>query len=181
MVPIARAADRAGRGRLAVYRQLNTYRGWDEARTPVEDTLASLTTLTERFPHVPVGLIGHSLGGRTAIESGSAFAVSTVAVLNPWLYPDDDADLTGRRVLFVHGGRDKVASPADSARVARRLARRTSVGYVTIPDGQHAMLKHGRSFDRIAAEFTAAILLQDPSIATGPVAKVLAGEEWVTE
>ena len=42
------------------------------------------------------------------------------------------------------------------------------------------MLSHGREFDSYAAQFTAAVLLDDPSRATGPVARVLSGESWVT-
>ena len=38
MIPTARAVARAGRGRLAVYRLLNSYRGWDSQHTPVADT-----------------------------------------------------------------------------------------------------------------------------------------------
>ena len=34
MIPTARAAARAGRGRLAVYRLLNSWRGWDSEHTP---------------------------------------------------------------------------------------------------------------------------------------------------
>ena len=42
------------------------------------------------------------------------------------------------------------------------------------------MLRHGSAFDRYAASFTAAVLLDDPTLAAGPVARVLAGEAWVT-
>ena len=42
------------------------------------------------------------------------------------------------------------------------------------------MVRHGSEFDRCAASFTAAVLLGDPTLASGPVARVLAGEEWVT-
>ncbi len=36
-------------------------------RSPVADTLWALDQLTERFPDVPVALVGHSMGGRAAM------------------------------------------------------------------------------------------------------------------
>jgi alpha-beta hydrolase superfamily lysophospholipase len=180
MIPTGRAVARAGRGRLAVYRLLNSYRGWDSQHTPVADTDWAIDQVREEYPDLPVGLVGHSLGGRAAIASGDNPAVRSVVALNPWVYPDDVADLAGRRVLFVHGGRDRIASPSRAEAVARRLSRSTDVGFIAIPDGKHAMLRHGHDFDGYAAQFTAAVLLDDDSRATGPVARVLAGEAWVT-
>ena len=180
MIPTARAVARAGRGRLAVYRLLNSYRGWDSEHTPVADTDWAIDRVREKYADAPVGLVGHSLGGRAAIAAGDHPAVGSVVALNPWLYRDDAADLAGRRVLFVHGGRDRVASPSRAEAVARRLSRTSEVGFISIPDGKHAMLSHGREFDSYAAQFTAAVLLDDAARATGPVARVLAGESWVT-
>jgi pimeloyl-ACP methyl ester carboxylesterase len=180
MIPTARACERAGRGRLAVYRLLNTFRGWDTTHTPVTDCDWAVSQVLARYPSAKVGLVGHSLGGRAALVAGDHAAVRSVAVLNPWLYPDDDCDLSGRSVLFVHGGQDRVASVGRAETVARRLARRTTVGFIRIPEGKHAMLRHGAEFDRYAATFTAAVLLDDPALAAGPVARVLAGESWLT-
>ena len=36
------------------------------------------------------------------------------------------------------------------------------------------MIRHGSAYDRYAASFTAAVLLSDPTLASGPVARVLA-------
>jgi pimeloyl-ACP methyl ester carboxylesterase len=159
MVPTAKAVARAGTGRLAVYRLLNTWRGWDGDHTPVADARWALGRLRDELGELPVGLIGHSLGGRAALLTGDQPGVASVVALNPWVYPTDDADLTGRRVLFVHGLRDRVASPARARAVARNLARTAEVEFVEIPDGRHAMLRNGREFDRRAAVFTAETLL----------------------
>jgi len=59
----------------------------------------------------------------------------------------------------VHGMQDRIASPARARAVARNLARTGDVEFVEIADGKHAMLRHGREFDRRAADFTAATLL----------------------
>jgi dienelactone hydrolase len=185
MIPTARDVVEAGRGRLAVFRLLNTWRGWDAQRSPVVDTVEALDGLVGEsageYAGLPVGLVGHSLGGRAALLSGGHPGVRSVVAQNPWLYPNDDVDLSGRRVLFVHGRLDRIAAPDRAEVVARRLARRTEVGFIWIPEGKHAMLARGRDFDRYAAEFTTAVLL---GAAAGPVsepvARVLDGEEWVT-
>src|ERR1700754_2731116 len=68
MIPIARRMARAGRGRLAVFRLLNSRRGWDASHTPVDDARWALEQISERFEErPPVCLVGHSLGGRAAL------------------------------------------------------------------------------------------------------------------
>ena len=81
-----------------------------------------------------------------------------MVALNPWVYPQDTADLSGRRVLVVHGLQDRIASPARAQAVARNLSRTAYVEFVTVPGGKHAMLRHGREFDQRAADFTAEVL-----------------------
>lgn len=178
MLPVARRVARVGGRRLAVHRLLNTYRGWDSEHTPVDDARRALATLRERYADRPVALVGHSLGGRAALLAGASAGVVSVVALNPWVYPSDDADLAGRRVLFVHGSEDRVALPERAEAVARRLARRAEVGFVRVPGGRHAMLRHGGTFERAAADFVAATLLGDD--VEGPVARVLGGEAFTT-
>jgi len=158
MIPTARAVARAGRGRLAVYRLLNSWRGWDTEHTPVSDALWAMQQVRAQFGDVPLGLVGHSLGGRAALLSGFAPGVESVVALNPWVYPSDTADLTGRRVLVVHGSRDRIALPQRARRVAANLSRTAEVEFVEVEGGKHAMLRHGREFDRRAAEFVAGTL-----------------------
>ena len=153
MVPVARAIARAGHGRLVVARLLNSARGWDEARTPVDDARAALDDLADRWPGVPLALVGHSLGGRAALLAGSHPGVRAVVALNPWVYSEDDADLTGRRVLVVHGTEDRIAPSKRARQVAQRIGRRTDVTWREVEGGKHAMLSHGRTFERAAADF----------------------------
>ncbi len=73
MIPVARRIARAGDDRLAVFRLLNSVRGWDSQRTPVADVEWALGLLAERFgADLPIGLVGHSLGGRAALLAGHA-------------------------------------------------------------------------------------------------------------
>ncbi|NYJ76176.1 MULTISPECIES: alpha/beta hydrolase [Allobranchiibius] len=177
MIPIAARVARESSGRLAVFRLLNSSRGWDTQHTPVQDVQWALEQLRQRFgEQLPICLIGHSLGGRAALLSADANGVRSIVALAPWVYPNDahGLDASGRQILFVHGSRDRVAKPSSSAAVAATMAGTAEVGYVTITGGKHAMLRHGSEFERLAADFTLATLLgTSPS---GTVGRVLAGE-----
>ena len=159
MIPTAKTVARAGGRRLAVLRLLNTRRGWDTHHTPVDDVRWALGQVRERYGDVPVGLVGHSLGGRAALLAGALDPVRSVVALNPWVYPDDGVPLPGRRVLVVHGTADRIAPLARAERVVERLRRHTDVELVRVEGGKHAMLRHARAFDGRAARFTAGTLL----------------------
>lgn len=179
MLPIARRVARAGRGRLAVFRLLNSHRGWATAHTPVDDALWALDQLRERFGReIPTCLIGHSLGGRAALLAGTATGVRSVVALAPFVYPEDSStDLTGRQVLVVDGSQDRIAKPELSAAIAKVLERTADVGHVRIVGGKHSMIRHHRVFDGLAADFATATML---GISSNPVvARVLGGETWV--
>ena len=178
MVPIARRIARAGKGRLATYRLLNSYRGWDTHHTPVRDAHWAMEQVQEKYGDVPVCLVGHSLGGRAALLSGDHATVAGVVALNPWVYPTDRVDLSGRRVLFVHGDADRIAVPSRAQTVARALARTADVSWLTVEGGKHAMLGRGGVFERAAADWTVATLLGLE--VDGPVARLLAGEHSVS-
>lgn len=160
MVPIAHRLVRAGQPRLAVFRLLNAVRGWDTRHTPVEDVRWALDELGARYPQLPpVGLVGHSLGGRAALLAGAQPSVRSVVALNPWVYPNERVDLVGRAVLIVHGSADRIAKPASSAAVARRLAGTAHVSYVSVRGGKHAMLARHAVFGELASDFTVTALL----------------------
>jgi predicted esterase len=157
MVPIARRLARS-RG-LAVYRLLNSRRGWDHEDTPMADVRWALVQVRERYGEVPVVLVGHSLGGRAALLATTEPGVAGAVALNAYLLPGDESvDPAGRRIRFVHGTDDRIASYARVQAVAAQLARRADVGLRTVEGGKHAMLRHGRAFDRAAADFTAEVI-----------------------
>jgi len=176
MVPMARRIART-RG-LAVHRLLNRQRGWGQGDTPVADARWALAQVRDRYGEVPVVLVGHSLGGRAALLASTETAVAGAVLLNAYLLPGDETiDPAGRRLLFVHGTEDRVASFRTAEAAAARLARRTDVGFLTVTGGKHAMLRHGRIFDGAAADFAAGVLRGDP--VSGAVGRILAGESPV--
>ena len=73
MIPIARRIAREGQAELAVFRLLNSRRGWETKHTPVHDERWALGQIPEILGQtLPVCLVGHSLGGRAALRGGRA-------------------------------------------------------------------------------------------------------------
>ncbi len=160
-------------------------RGWNGSeQSPVADALWALDRLAERFPGVPVALVGHSMGGRAALYAAGHASVQAVVGLAPWIEPGDpDEQLAGRRVLIVHGTRDRMTDPFASAAYARKAETvAASVTYVGVLNDRHAMLRRSRVWHRIAAGFVLAVLCARPpggteqDETTNVLVKVLAGQ-----
>ncbi len=186
MLPFARALRHAGAGQgLVVARLRYRERGWNgPAQSPVPDARWAITELAERFPGLPVGLIGHSMGGRTAIYAADEPNVASVVGLAPWIEPGDPIEpLRGRKVLIAHGDADRITDPAASADFTSRLRSITdSAAYVNIAGGKHAMLARARVWHELAAEFTTTALFgktengTNDAVVANVVAKALAGQ-----
>ena len=123
--------------------------------SPVADATWALDQLAERFPGRPIGVLGHSMGGRTALRVGGHSAVTAVAGLAPWLPPrEPSAQLAGRSVLLAHGTADRMTDPAATAGFASRLrAEGTPVRFVRIPGEGHAMVRRAHRWHRLASGF----------------------------
>ena len=84
MIPIARRIAREGAGELAVFRLLNSRRGWETGRTPVDDVRWALEQTPEILRRrLPVCLVGHSLGGRAALLAAGEPPVAGAVALAP--------------------------------------------------------------------------------------------------
>ncbi len=158
MVPVGRRIARDPG--LAVYRLLNSRRGWDASSTPVRDAHWAIERVrNELGPDVPLVLVGHSLGARAALLAGDHESVVGVVALAAYVLPGDgDIDLTGRGILFVHGDADRIASLPRARTESDRIARRTRVEFRVVPGGTHAMLGQRRQFDGAAADFVSALV-----------------------
>lgn len=159
LVPFAGLIAHRGAGRVAVARLRYRFRGWN-ARSgrppaPVADARWALHQLAERFGPLPVGLVGHSMGGRTALRIGGAEQVRAVVGLAPWLPPGEPVEqLLERAVLLVHGTADRMTDPRLTAAFADRLqAVGGTVSLVRIEGGRHAMLRRPQLWHELAAQF----------------------------
>jgi alpha-beta hydrolase superfamily lysophospholipase len=158
MRPFARLLHRHGRNHgLAVWTVRYRYRGWNgHERSPVVDTQWALDEVRRRHGDLPVALVGHSMGGRTALATGGDPLVRAVCALAPWTERGDPAgQLAGRTVLIAHGNLDMVTSPRASRSFAERAAAAGArVGYVTVRGDWHAMLFRWPTWNRLVVGFT---------------------------
>ena len=165
MRPFARSLHRRGRGKgVAVWQLRYRYRGWNgDEMSPVPDASWALDEVRRRHGDVPVVLVGHSMGGRTALRVAGDASVRGVVALAPWLFDTEPTQqLAGRAVLIAHGDADKVTSARVSRRYADRAARYTTVRYVTVRRDMHAMLLRARTWHRLATTFTLSVLAGQP-------------------
>ncbi|MFC5950302.1 alpha/beta hydrolase [Pseudonocardia lutea] len=155
--PLARQIARRGRRNgLAVHVLRYRYRGWNGERAdPVVDAWWALGEVRRRYGPVPVGLVGHSLGGRVAVHVAGDARVAGVVLLGPWLEEADPVgQLTGRAVLILHGARDRHTDPAMSYRFAvgaRRVGAR--VARVELPRAGHVLLRQWRAWTALTTDF----------------------------
>ncbi|MFF8030359.1 MULTISPECIES: alpha/beta hydrolase [unclassified Streptomyces] len=139
--PVVAAASVRGLGRrltraarehsLATHVVHYRYRGWNGSEAHLaRDAAWAADEAVRRYGDVPVCLAGLGMGGRAALRAGGHEAVNSVLALAPWLPEEDVAappepvkQLTGRRVLIVHGTNDARTDPELSFRLAARAKK----------------------------------------------------------
>jgi alpha-beta hydrolase superfamily lysophospholipase len=165
MLPFARMLVRRGRragARVFVLRY--RYRGWNEPeRDPVGDTRWALGEVAARHPGMPIVLVGHSMGGRAALQAAGAPGVVAVCALAPWVVVTDPVEqLAGRAVLIAHGDRDTRTDPRESLAYARRAAKVSDrVEYREVRGAGHAMLRKARTWSALVRRFVLGVLRGD--------------------
>ena len=151
---------RRGSQRCAVYRLRYRVRGWNPGRgvpDPVQDTHEALNRIVERHTGLPVVLLGHSMGGRTAFAVAGREEVLGVCGLAPWL-PDGEPLPPVRpeqRFVIAHGDSDTMTSSPLSRQYAERMrAAGHHVARFALPGARHAMMDRPRLWHRFAVETT---------------------------
>jgi alpha-beta hydrolase superfamily lysophospholipase len=143
----------------AVYLLRHRVRGWNPDATggaepdPVVDARWALDRITERHRDLPVSLLGHSMGGRTAFAVADDPRVVGVCGLAPWL-PDGEPLVQTRadqRFVIAHGTADRMTSAPASLRYAERLrAAGATVARFELDGGGHALLNRPLLWHRFA-------------------------------
>ncbi|KNX35994.1 alpha/beta hydrolase [Luteipulveratus halotolerans] len=162
MLPFARDVEARSRGRVGAALLRNAVRGYnDDDRSPVRDATWALERLRSAYPDLPIGVIGHSLGGRVALELADHPEVSSVVALAPWVAQEYAGEtFVGTPLLVVHGRQDTVTDPHKSEALVRRV--QAAGGDATFVDmaGWHAMLWRAGEWHRLASRFTEQMLLR---------------------
>jgi dienelactone hydrolase len=175
MVPFGRNLVRGGDGRIAVAKLRYAVRGWNgERHSPLADARWALDRIAEHFGALPLGLVGHSMGGRVALRVADqggvledadgtphTWGVRSVAALAPWL-PDGEPtpSFGGRPLLLAHGTADRVTDPAKTTELADRLAAEgAEVELVKYPGAHHSMLFPARPWHEMVTRFMVRTLL----------------------
>lgn len=111
-------------------------RGWDGGTDKVADARWALAQVRRELGEVPVVLLGHSMGGRTAVHVADDRAVTGVVALAPWFPPGEPVEaLAGKPLRAAHGRRDRItsyrqtAAYVERARAAGSDATLTSMGW----------------------------------------------------
>jgi alpha-beta hydrolase superfamily lysophospholipase len=157
MVPFAWHLHRVGRDLgLAVWTLRNSVRGWNGVEaSPLQDARWALARIHEAHPGVPVYLLGHSMGGLTALCAADDPLVDAVVALAPWVSERTPAGaVAGRKVLIVHGSADRWTSPAESLDFARRAAAgAAALHYVSLSRAGHFMVSRVQMWHALAEGF----------------------------
>lgn len=135
-------------------------RGWNAGLgpepSPVPDARWALDQIAEQHPGVPVVLLGHSMGGRTAVHVADHHSVVGLVGLAPWLQPSDPVDrLVGRHLVAGHGSRDRITSArATRAYVDRARGYAASAAFVDVGRLGHYMLARPQVWNQFALSST---------------------------
>lgn len=159
---------------VAIWRARYRYRGWNgHEASPVQDARWALEEIKRVHGDVPVVLLGHSMGARTALRVADHPAVRTIVGLAPWL-PDGEPieAVRDRRVLLAHAPRDRWTSPGESADWAARARPITErLVYIRVRRAGHFMLRRSRFWTALGTAFVLeglALDLGDERLRTGP-------------
>ncbi|GAB2727181.1 alpha/beta hydrolase [Nocardioides pakistanensis] len=140
-------ASRARAAGVGLWLLRYSRRGWNAGLgpvpSPVPDARWALEEVRRSHGPVPVVLLGHSMGARTAVAVADDPSVAGVVALAPWLPPGEPVrPLSGRRFAAAHGRADRITSFAATEQFVRRAGSvAQDAELVDMGDAGHYMLR----------------------------------------
>ena len=112
---LEQVAPRLNHAGASVWLLRYAIRGWNERLasppSPVPDARWALSEVRRELGALPVVLLGHSMGGRTAVAVADDPNVVGVVGLAPWLPRGEPGwTLAGRQLAVAHGRSDRITS-----------------------------------------------------------------------
>jgi predicted alpha/beta-hydrolase family hydrolase len=156
-------AGRVQRAGMSLWLLRYGVRGWNgrlDSPSPVEDARWALEEIRREHAELPVVLLGHSMGARTAVAVADDPAVSAVVALAPW-FPagEPTATLAGKGLAAAHGRTDRITSFALTRDFVRRAADVASEAEFTdMGRTGHYLLRHVRDWNDFAVSRSLAFL-----------------------
>ena len=101
-------------------------------------------------------LVGHSMGGRAALRAADEPGVVGLVGLAPWVTPNEPyKQVVGRRLLVVHGTRDRTTSAKNSKALvdAVRDESGSDATFVHLRGTGHGMLRRVAIWNDLTADF----------------------------
>ena len=145
---------------LLRYRVTGWNHGHAEVPSPVPDARWALDQVRDRRGDLPVALLGHSMGARTAVTIADDPLVRGVVGLAPWFPVGEPVEpLRGKGLVAVHGRGDRITSFDATAAFVRRAATvASSAELVDMGPLDHAMLRGLGRWNEQAREHTLELL-----------------------
>ncbi len=148
---IARRAQEAG---VSTWLLRFSHRGWNGGAARIADARGALRGVRHELGDVPIVLLGHSMGARTAVHVADDPHVRGVVALAPWFPPGEPvAALTGRQLYAAHGSRDRITSArATAAYVARAAEVTTHAEFHDMGPVGHYLLRDREAWNAYALQ-----------------------------
>jgi predicted esterase len=153
---MAQIAERVRSGGMALWLLRYSVQGWNAAAgtpSPLGDARWALDRVRRELGPLPVVLLGHSMGARTAVAVAGDESVVGVVALAPWLPAMEPVDqLAGRHLAAAHGSADRVTNADQTAQFVRRASRVTaSSEFLDMGPVGHYLLRGMSTWNHFAA------------------------------
>lgn len=165
--PFAKAVHvQGGPHGVAVWKVQYRVRGWNAPEnSPARDAEWALAEIRRLHGEVPVVLLGHSMGGRAAVQVLGDRSVIGMVALCPWLPNEPIEGAAGKQVMIAHGLTDRWTSPRETRRWATAAEPfAASMLYVQVRRTGHFMLRRGGLWSDLGTGFTLSWLGLKPSV-----------------